>query len=223
MAYRLRPNLYYCIASDRAIFLDVDRGRYFCLPTGADAVFRSIVLRSGPLCTQPPADLVAELSSFDLFHRETGCERSEAAVLPPKTDISLEHPVAPKLRLIVNAALERIEASRKIRRFKLARLIAELSQPDDVEAQARNPNAIQTAASLNAAFAATDLVFGRNDRCLPRSLAFASACKKRGLFPMIVFGVRSNPFNAHCWVQLGSVVLNDYFERVRPFTPILAI
>jgi hypothetical protein len=40
--------------------------------------------------------------------------------------------------------------------------------------------------------------------------------------PSLVFGVRMNPFRAHCWVQLGGQVLIGDFEQVRLFTPIAA-
>jgi hypothetical protein len=36
-----------------------------------------------------------------------------------------------------------------------------------------------------------------------------------------VIGVKLNPFAAHCWLQVGDVVLNDLPERVAAFTPIL--
>jgi hypothetical protein len=38
-----------------------------------------------------------------------------------------------------------------------------------------------------------------------------------------IFAVRSNPFEAHCWVQSGSVVLNDVIDEVRAYTPIMRV
>jgi Transglutaminase-like superfamily len=38
-----------------------------------------------------------------------------------------------------------------------------------------------------------------------------------------VFGVNADPFEAHCWVQAGSVVLNDTLGRVSSFTPIMSV
>lgn len=38
-----------------------------------------------------------------------------------------------------------------------------------------------------------------------------------------VFGVRTWPFYAHCWVQQGEVSLTDYAEPLVAFTPIFAL
>jgi hypothetical protein len=37
-----------------------------------------------------------------------------------------------------------------------------------------------------------------------------------------VFGVKTWPFSAHCWVQQGDVVLSDYAENLPRFSPIFA-
>ena len=37
-----------------------------------------------------------------------------------------------------------------------------------------------------------------------------------------IFGVRTWPFHAHCWVQQGAVVLSDYPEALVRYTPIFA-
>lgn len=36
-----------------------------------------------------------------------------------------------------------------------------------------------------------------------------------------VFGVRLWPFQAHCWLQAGDLVIGDRIHRVRAFTPIM--
>jgi hypothetical protein len=45
----------------------------------------------------------------------------------------------------------------------------------------------------------------------------------RGLAADWVFGVRTWPFSAHCWVQAGGIVLNDTVERVAPYRQILRV
>jgi hypothetical protein len=41
--------------------------------------------------------------------------------------------------------------------------------------------------------------------------------------PQVVFGVIADPFQAHCWLQEGNVVLNDDLERVGKYKPILSM
>jgi hypothetical protein len=43
------------------------------------------------------------------------------------------------------------------------------------------------------------------------------------VFPRWVFGVQSRPFAAHCWLQLGGVVLNDTVDHVKRYTPIMVV
>lgn len=57
-------------------------------------------------------------------------------------------------------------------------------------------------------------------RCLPASLIAARFLRSLGQDVDIIFGVRSHPFAAHCWIERNGVVLDDDLDRVRAFTPI---
>src|SRR5690606_35933810 len=57
--------------------------------------------------------------------------------------------------------------------------------------------------------------------CLVRSAMLVSWLGRHGLRADWVFGVRLWPFSAHCWVQCSDVCLNDDFERLVAYTPIL--
>ena len=58
--------------------------------------------------------------------------------------------------------------------------------------------------------------------CLRQSFFGRSFLRARGFEAVWVVGVRTWPFEAHCWLQHGDVVLNDGAERVVAFTPIWA-
>lgn len=60
-------------------------------------------------------------------------------------------------------------------------------------------------------------------QCLWRSFLLLNALRARGEDAWWVFGVQTWPFEAHCWLQIGEVVLDDAAERVAAFTPILVI
>lgn len=74
-----------------------------------------------------------------------------------------------------------------------------------------------------AAFAASRSLapFARN--CLHDSLALDRWLTARGLPAMLVFGVKLDPFEAHCWLQVRDAILNDSYDHVSRFTPILAV
>jgi len=59
--------------------------------------------------------------------------------------------------------------------------------------------------------------------CLRDSLALFALLTRDGLATFLVFGVRLDPFEAHCWVQTGATVLSDRFDNVRQMHPILTI
>ena len=59
--------------------------------------------------------------------------------------------------------------------------------------------------------------------CLFDSLALLRFLASHHVFPDLIFGVIAEPFEAHCWLQNGSVIVNDDLERIAHYTPILSI
>ncbi len=59
--------------------------------------------------------------------------------------------------------------------------------------------------------------------CLFRSFMLLRFLRLKGHDATWVFGVRTWPFQAHCWLQSGETVLDDLVDRVQPFTPIFAV
>lgn len=59
--------------------------------------------------------------------------------------------------------------------------------------------------------------------CLQRAWMLHHHLHACGFAPRWVFGVRTWPFLAHCWVQIDDHVVGDRFEHVQGFTPILAV
>ena len=65
--------------------------------------------------------------------------------------------------------------------------------------------------------------YPRNYLCLYDSLALMLLLGSFRIRADWFFGVREDPFIAHCWVQHKSTVLNDHLDRIRLFVPIMAI
>jgi hypothetical protein len=59
--------------------------------------------------------------------------------------------------------------------------------------------------------------------CLLDSLTLLHFLSADGICPDWVFGVKTEPFDAHCWVQQGEVLFNDVPDRVRQYSPILVV
>jgi hypothetical protein len=59
--------------------------------------------------------------------------------------------------------------------------------------------------------------------CLFRASLLLAYLRLDGRDASWVFGVRTYPFQAHCWLQVGDMVLNDAVERICGYTPIFAV
>lgn len=59
--------------------------------------------------------------------------------------------------------------------------------------------------------------------CLLDSLALLAILARRGIGCELVFGVKLDPFAAHCWLEANGVVLNDSTDTISSFKPILVV
>lgn len=66
-------------------------------------------------------------------------------------------------------------------------------------------------------------MFRSNNACLFDSLTLINFLAYFGIFPQWIFGVRSDPFAAHCWVQQDGMVFNDSIEHVIRYKPIMVV
>ena len=60
-------------------------------------------------------------------------------------------------------------------------------------------------------------------KCLFRAAMLRRFLHRRGLRADWVFGARTWPFSAHCWLQVGEVVINDRVDHVAGFAPVMVV
>ena len=220
MTFRLRDNLHWCACGGRVIFLDVEADRYFCLPSGAGAAFTR--LAAGETEPQDTERLHALITRGLLIEHPASPGLRPAPALEPATGDLLEEPYpSPNTLEVVSAFAAEMRAAWLLRRRPFLEVLRGVDeeragrrrQPSDFDRCLRGIVSASMAASL---------VLRATDRCLVRALAVHSTCRRHGIYPKLVFGVRMNPFGAHCWVQLDDKVLVGDFEQVRLFEPIAA-
>ena len=60
-------------------------------------------------------------------------------------------------------------------------------------------------------------------KCLIRSYTLLRLLRRNGFDARWVFAVKTWPFEAHCWLQAGSVILDDVPDRLLAYHPILVV
>lgn len=79
------------------------------------------------------------------------------------------------------------------------------------------------AAQLIAAFNALRWLYPRKYLCLFDSLSVLEYLSYYNIDAAWTFGVRAEPFEAHCWLQAEDTVLTDTVENVSAYTPIMSV
>lgn len=69
----------------------------------------------------------------------------------------------------------------------------------------------------------TPFFFSTRNECRYRSLSLLRFLTLYGIATDWVFGVRSAPFAAHCWIEHNGVVLNDDAENTRQYKTIMSV
>lgn len=212
MILRLPPHLGLCEVDGRLLLLDLHKDRYFQLDEGsAGAIKRwrggesiepealALLVKKGLLCpgdASAPASTVPASPRLSLLDQDSS-RSSGAALLLPEVGRWL---------LLVRRELAR----------GLDHAVAMLERRRGVDGGAHvglHAERFRRARRL--------IPFAPN--CLTDSLALSAFLARRRVAHQLVFGVKLDPFAAHCWLQCDDLVLNDAVDRVASFVPIKAI
>jgi len=192
-----------------AVVLDLARDRYLCLPDSAEA----IQARPGSARVHP--DWVEPLTDAGLILM--GPE-PPARSLPPEVRRELSPAGAPFSASDQLAFLRAVLTA--VRLGPVVRIDRLRSALTPAPSTAADPARV---AALVGLFRAGLPWVPRQGACLWRAFLLLSLLRRAGQTAVWVFGVRTWPFSAHCWLQLDDAVLDDDPGRVGLYTPILAL
>ncbi|MEW9625813.1 lasso peptide biosynthesis B2 protein [Rhodanobacter geophilus] len=217
MPYMLRDGLSFCRVDDHPIFLDIRNDRYFRLPIRLEHPFTAYANGNWDVD-------VSELVERDILVWTPGPQDRIAAVkVECASRSALEQSCPAKLRpsALVEVLIATCSMHRRLRTRPLREILDSMAalRPDERSAAAAEQLLIETSAEFRLARACTPV----ETRCLLDSLAMVRFLARRKLHASIVFGVTSDPFSAHCWVQAGDLVLNDTVGHAKAHTPIRVI
>jgi len=219
LTYRFPQHVSACMVGAQAIFLDARQDRYLSLGgVAAQAVQALLEHRAAD------EDQLRRLEKAGLVEAgepQPGWPRRPAA--PTHSLVEDDGIQATSgLTSLVEVAAGLFQAGRHVRRRPLASIL------DSIGARKTNPSrpletSTQSILPLAAAYLATRRRVPIQPSCLPDALALLTCLARRRLTADLVFGVKLNPFSAHCWVQAGDIVLNDAIGTVTVHTPILVV
>lgn len=113
-----------------------------------------------------------------------------------------------------------VQTRRDIRRRPIGVILAGLRVPDANATEPGDGSAVRTSAIP---FLAARRLVPIRHNCLLDSIALVRWLVTKGCPVTLVFGAKLHPFAAHCWVQSGTLLLNDRLETVHRFEPVRVI
>ena len=221
--FRLRDEVHLCETSGRFVVLDLAADRYVGLAREQSAALRATL--ADPPSHSAVTGALRPLLDAGLLTETADSGRPLAATRLPVPDRVLfadatatdGRVTAARLLRFVRAA---VASQRRLRRRPIADTVAYVRR-----LRTDHDGTIDLAAArdLTAAFLRLRPIYPLNRRCLFESLALVVFLARYGVHPSWVFGVRLDPWRAHCWVQHEGLLFNDELDEVAQYTPIMAV
>ena len=211
MQLRLGEEIHAVMIDGDAVFLDVRSDAYFCLPQVGDV----LCITDGLLTVQALA-LAKGLQAAGLAAPGEIPSPAQSPRRPARTARAMisrgtgGRSEGRHWRALVRAAL----VAAKGRRLAFARLLPAAQQR-------LSPAPSQALLSDLAVFRRLAPWLPLDGLCLYRSHLLRSYLAALGHRVDWMFGVRTWPFRAHCWLQAGDVALDDEAERLVAYHPIM--
>ena len=218
-SFALAPGVSFCDCRGRFVFLDLGRGRYFALGAEANRAFAAWTSGSS---TSKDEQVLLGLMKQGLLLRSDQQSRPAPCTAPPLiTRSALDMTIGAGLADIVCALARLAAAHFAVKHQPLSCVLDRLADRKAAEGLCSPPE--DELIEIAAAFARSALIASPLDQCLPRSIAVAHFLLDRNYRSELVIGVRVQPFAAHCWVQAGSLLVNETLEEAKNFSAILVI
>ena len=222
--YFYSAEVFSCIVDGRAIFCNLKTDQYLGLDGDHSLLFQRMLLNVRDAQTEALAE---ELIAKQLLSASADSGRPPAPVKIEQPRESLLDPVfddPPRVTarhfaafvaacVSVRIALRHRSTHHALRRFgALQARIGRRALPFD----------LQRAQTLARIFRhLRPIVYRAYDNCLYDLLVFGDFLRRHNVRSNCILGVRTMPFEAHCWLQTDGRVVNGVPELVNRFVPIL--
>jgi hypothetical protein len=217
---RLKPDVSFGFVGEHPVFLDLKEDRYLALDASTEAAFARAQAASGNM--PPDGQDVERLLRTGLFQKAdragaltaTSISVPDCGLLSEMTRRSVG--LVPSVRVWTNVA----RARRRLRTVPLIKLVANIRDVRQSGASAGTPGEAEKAAET---YLVARALVPVNRSCLLDCLGLVDWLGDRARHATLVFGVRMDPFGAHCWLQTDRAILTDAPDTVRNFAPVLVV
>lgn len=226
--YFLPHHVHLCSRGDAFVFLDLRQDDYILVSGDAAVVLRSLL--AAPLSEKPSTELFSaldELLAGGLLTTDRNAGRNVAVpqvslATQPLIDPDSPPSVRPAGRDVLHFATACMSASMNLRRNRLERTIVAVKQRKAQHPPIQSGH-LERTRELSFIFQSLRSFLPRDYVCLFDSLALIEFLSRYRLFPSWVFGVKLEPWAAHCWVQAGEYVFNESVEEAASYTPVMVV
>jgi hypothetical protein len=209
--FALRPHVRACIDGANLVFLDLRHDRYRAVPIRSAPTIVGFT-DEGPRRSASAASLVA----LDLIEEVEGAvDCAQRRTRAPEAKLAIGREAQPTLMDAVRFVVGCNRAAFALKRRRLDLTLASIVRRKVLLREGAQP--VERAVGV---FEALRPWYPRARVCLFDSLALMSFMLDCGIAPTLVLGVRTTPFAAHCWLELGDRLVSDMSDYCPSFTPI---
>jgi hypothetical protein len=225
--YFLPRHVHFCCRGDDFVFLDLRQDDYTLVNGDAAAALRFLDGHSSESRSEVD-DALKELLEGGLLITDPAAGKSIRAtrtILAMESLVDDEAP--PRSRLsalhVCRFFAACVTAAARLRWGRLEEAVRTVEQRRQQHCASPNSFNVTRARELMAVFQELRSVFPRDYLCLYDSLALLEFLARYRIFPTWVFGIKLEPWAAHCWVQEGQFVFNEDVEEAAGYTPIMVV
>ena len=237
--YSLTPDVFICLVNGHFVFLDLKADKYLALNRAQSEIISRLLSGWEPIgqtaqipggasdgCT---SDLLKDMVSYGLITRDsvTGKVATSPNIETPSIELSVDEHLETGVRIspldvwrFFSACVRASANLRWLSTEKIVRRVKRRKRGNEKNSESFDPD---TATRVVSIFYLLRPFYVRRYLCIFDSLALVHFLSQYGIYPTWVYGVKSEPFEAHCWVQERGFAFNDSIERIQGFTPIMSI
>jgi hypothetical protein len=236
--YVLAHDVYVCKLDDAAVFLDLRSNQYFAVPPESIATLDEMVEGFCTLGAAAPqlhsSESSTESTIASLVSRGILTESRDAGVPVRRATIRASQAIAPGQRSnavraihgshLANFICALCDALFHVHLNRLKPLLDRIRVLQAQSGEACGRPRLDTVLELLEVFRRLRTFFyTAKDFCLIDALTLALFLHKYEQAPTFVIGIRTKPFVAHAWVQVGDCIVDDRLEASQGFIPILIV